>query len=162
MQVNSVNSWGPSSSRFTWVNIACWHSGSSEWNNRRFFFEATCELWAPRVVLSGIMYVAVFLSRWNFHGWSVILFELNFACRMFLLAHIWRFFCRFGNEFWPCSEYTCDWPIFFISFHSQDNQSRMQKLVDKLQNRINVIVQGGGEKAVARHTSRGDQKCFKI
>ena len=34
----------------------------------------------------------------------------------------------------------------------------MQKLVDKLQNRINVIVQGGGEKAVARHTSRGDFK----
>merc|ERR1719464_650866 len=28
-------------------------------------------------------------------------------------------------------------------------------MVDKLQNRINVILQGGGEKAVARHTSRG-------
>jgi len=33
----------------------------------------------------------------------------------------------------------------------------MQKLVDKLQNRINVIVQGGGEKAVTRHTSRGKE-----
>merc|ERR1712029_978591 len=37
----------------------------------------------------------------------------------------------------------------------KDNHTRMQKLVDKLQNRINVILQGGGEKAVARHTSRG-------
>jgi len=37
----------------------------------------------------------------------------------------------------------------------KDNHARMQKLVDKLQNRINVILQGGGEKAVARHTSRG-------
>ena len=35
----------------------------------------------------------------------------------------------------------------------------MQKLVDKLQNRINVILQGGGEKAVARHTSRGSITC---
>merc|ERR1719195_1744432 len=32
---------------------------------------------------------------------------------------------------------------------------RMQKLVDKLQSRVNVIMKGGGEKAVARHTSRG-------
>ena len=33
---------------------------------------------------------------------------------------------------------------------------RMQKLVDKLQSRVNVIMKGGGEKAVARHTSRGN------
>merc|ERR1719220_610466 len=32
---------------------------------------------------------------------------------------------------------------------------RMQKLVDKLQSRVNVIAKGGGEKAIARHTSRG-------
>merc|ERR1712241_34764 len=32
---------------------------------------------------------------------------------------------------------------------------RMQKLVDKLKARVDVIVKGGGEKAVARHTSRG-------
>lgn len=31
----------------------------------------------------------------------------------------------------------------------------MQNLVDKLRKRVGVIVQGGGEKAVARHTSRG-------
>ena len=37
----------------------------------------------------------------------------------------------------------------------QDNHVRMQKLVDKLQSRVNVIMKGGGEKAVARHTSRG-------
>ena len=32
---------------------------------------------------------------------------------------------------------------------------RMQKLVDKLQSRVDVIMKGGGEKAVTRHTSRG-------
>jgi len=37
----------------------------------------------------------------------------------------------------------------------KDNHMRMQKLVDKLQSRVNVIMKGGGEKAVARHTSRG-------
>ena len=35
---------------------------------------------------------------------------------------------------------------------------RMQKLVDKLQSRVNVIMKGGGEKAVARHTSRGNSR----
>ena len=40
-------------------------------------------------------------------------------------------------------------------YYFQDNHMRMQKLVDKLQSRVNVIMKGGGEKAVARHTSRG-------
>ena len=31
----------------------------------------------------------------------------------------------------------------------------MQKLVDKLKTRVDVITKGGGEKAIARHTSRG-------
>ncbi len=37
----------------------------------------------------------------------------------------------------------------------KDNASRMQTLVDKLRGRVDRIVQGGGEKAIARHTSRG-------
>jgi len=37
----------------------------------------------------------------------------------------------------------------------KDNENRMQKLVDKLKARVDVIVKGGGEKAIARHTSRG-------
>ena len=39
---------------------------------------------------------------------------------------------------------------------------RMQKLVDKLQSRVNVIMKGGGEKAVARHTSRGNSTTLPI
>ena len=31
----------------------------------------------------------------------------------------------------------------------------MRKLVDKLNKRVDGIAKGGGEKAVARHTSRG-------
>ena len=57
-----------------------------------------------------------------------------------------------------------EWIFYTTFFFSQDNHARMQKLVDKLQNRINVILQGGGEKAVARHTSRGNylkMRCFK-
>ena len=34
----------------------------------------------------------------------------------------------------------------------------MQNLVEKLNSRVNVILKGGGEKAVARHTSRGTKK----
>jgi len=37
----------------------------------------------------------------------------------------------------------------------KDNENRMQKIVDKLKTRVDVITKGGGEKAVARHTSRG-------
>jgi len=37
----------------------------------------------------------------------------------------------------------------------KDNETRMQKIVDKLKSRVDVIVKGGGEKAIARHTSRG-------
>ena len=44
----------------------------------------------------------------------------------------------------------------------QDNHVRMQKLVDKLQSRVNVIMKGGGEKAVARHTSRGNSTTLPI
>jgi hypothetical protein len=36
----------------------------------------------------------------------------------------------------------------------------MQKLVDKLQNRVEVISKGGGEKSVARHTARGDKNAI--
>lgn len=36
----------------------------------------------------------------------------------------------------------------------------MQKLVDKLHQRVHVISQGGGEKAVTRHTSRGEKFNF--
>ena len=45
--------------------------------------------------------------------------------------------------------------IFVLDFFFQDNEAKMQNLVDKLQSRVNVILKGGGEKAVARHTSRG-------
>ena len=31
----------------------------------------------------------------------------------------------------------------------------MQKLVDKLKSRVDIITKGGGEKAVSRHTSKG-------
>lgn len=37
----------------------------------------------------------------------------------------------------------------------QDNQSRMSNLVTELKDKISVVVQGGGEKAIERHTSRG-------
>jgi len=37
----------------------------------------------------------------------------------------------------------------------KENENRMQSLVDKLKTRVDVITKGGGEKAVARHTSRG-------
>jgi len=37
----------------------------------------------------------------------------------------------------------------------KDNENRMQKIVDKLKARVDVITKGGGEKAVARHQSRG-------
>ena len=36
----------------------------------------------------------------------------------------------------------------------------MQSLVDKLKTRVDVITKGGGEKAVARHTSRGMYRGF--
>ena len=45
--------------------------------------------------------------------------------------------------------------FFFLFNFTQDNENRMQKLVDKLKARVDVIVKGGGEKAIARHTSRG-------
>ena len=45
-------------------------------------------------------------------------------------------------------------------YYFQDNHMRMQKLVDKLQSRVNVIMKGGGEKAVARHTSRGNSTTY--
>ena len=50
----------------------------------------------------------------------------------------------------------------FEFLYFQDNQMRMQKLVDKLQSRVNVIMKGGGEKAVARHTSRGNSTTLPI
>ena len=37
----------------------------------------------------------------------------------------------------------------------QENETRMQKLVDKLKSRVDIITKGGGEKAVSRHTSKG-------
>jgi len=37
----------------------------------------------------------------------------------------------------------------------QDNHSRMANLVTELKDNISVVVQGGGEKAIERHTSRG-------
>lgn len=37
----------------------------------------------------------------------------------------------------------------------QDNHSRMSNLVTELKDKISVVVQGGGEKAIERHTSRG-------
>ena len=37
----------------------------------------------------------------------------------------------------------------------KENQERMQTLVNELRDRTAVIVRGGGEKAVERHTSRG-------
>jgi len=37
----------------------------------------------------------------------------------------------------------------------QDNHSKMANLVNELKGKISVVVQGGGEKAVERHTSRG-------
>lgn len=37
----------------------------------------------------------------------------------------------------------------------QDNANRMQALVDKLRTRIDKVVEGGGEKAIQRHTARG-------
>lgn len=36
-----------------------------------------------------------------------------------------------------------------------ENETRMQKLVDKLKSRVDIIAKGGGEKAVTRHTSKG-------
>jgi len=36
-----------------------------------------------------------------------------------------------------------------------ENETRMQKLVDKLKSRVDIITKGGGEKAVSRHTSKG-------
>lgn len=37
----------------------------------------------------------------------------------------------------------------------KDNANRMQALVDKLRARIDKVVEGGGEKAIQRHTARG-------
>ena len=37
----------------------------------------------------------------------------------------------------------------------KENQERMQTLVNELRDRTSVIVRGGGEKAIERHTSRG-------
>ena len=37
----------------------------------------------------------------------------------------------------------------------QENESRMRDLVSELKGKIGHIVEGGGEKAVLRHTSRG-------
>ena len=36
----------------------------------------------------------------------------------------------------------------------------MQKLVDKLKSRVDIITKGGGEKAVSRHTSKGKYFCY--
>ena len=37
----------------------------------------------------------------------------------------------------------------------QDNQSRMQALVDELKSKVERVVEGGGPKAIERHTARG-------
>ncbi len=49
--------------------------------------------------------------------------------------------------------------IFLIYITFQDNASRMQKLVDELNSHISHIVKGGGQKAIERHTSRGNYIC---
>ncbi|XP_050700035.1 methylcrotonoyl-CoA carboxylase beta chain, mitochondrial-like [Eriocheir sinensis] len=37
----------------------------------------------------------------------------------------------------------------------QENEARMQALVDELQGRVQAVTQGGGEKAITRHKSKG-------
>ena len=44
----------------------------------------------------------------------------------------------------------------------QDNANRMQALVDKLRTRIDKVVEGGGEKAIQRHTARGWPKLLSM
>ena len=36
----------------------------------------------------------------------------------------------------------------------QDNEQKMSKLVQELRDKVDKIVQGGGQKAIDRHTSR--------
>ncbi len=48
------------------------------------------------------------------------------------------------------------WFKFYGGLFDQDNAARMQILVDELNSRIAHIVRGGGEKAIERHTSRGN------
>lgn len=54
------------------------------------------------------------------------------------------------------------WKVHWcLRIYLQDNELRMSKLVDKLKSRTDVIAQGGGDKAVTRHTSRGKWRLSK-
>lgn len=45
---------------------------------------------------------------------------------------------------------------YIINFCFQDNAARMSALVSELRDRVSRIAQGGGEKAITRHVSKGN------